>query len=300
VSAVDLGGRVAVVTGAGGGLGREHALALAARGASVIVNDIGSAVDGSGEDSTPAQKVASEITETGGSAVADTNSVATEDGGAAIVAAALDAFGRIDIVVNNAGILRDTAFHHMSQEAVDQVLGVHLGGAFAVTRAAWPYMREKRHGRVVFTTSPAGLLGNFGQANYAAAKAGVVGLTKALALEGAKHGITANAISPIAKTRMTENLMTGFMAERTDPKLVSPLVVWLASDLCTESGNVYTVGGGRTARFVVGMTRGWTRTDGDLTPEDIAAHWDEINDTTVLSVAREMNDDFRALKKAFT
>jgi NAD(P)-dependent dehydrogenase (short-subunit alcohol dehydrogenase family) len=299
VSVIDLGGRVAVVSGAGGGLGRQHALALAARGASVIVNDLGSGLDGSGEDSSPAQRVASEIAEAGGSAVADANSVATEAGGAAIVATALDAFGRIDIVVNNAGILRDSAFHKMSQEAVDRVLEVHLGGAFAVTRAAWPHMREQGHGRVVFTTSPAGLLGNFGQANYAAAKAGVVGLMKALALEGAEHGITANAISPIAKTRMTENLMTGFMAESTDPKLVSPLVVWLASDLCAESGNVYTVGGGRTARFVVGMTPGWTRTDGDLTPEDIAAHWDEINDTTALSVAREMNDDFRALKKAF-
>lgn len=300
MSAVDLGRRVAVVTGAGGGLGREHALALAARGASVVVNDIGSAVDGIGEDSSLAQKVADEISQAGGSAVADANSVATADGGAAIVATALTAFGRIDIVVNNAGILRDAAFHNMSQESVDQVLGIHLGGAFAVTRAAWPHMREQRHGRVVFTSSPAGLLGNFGQANYAAAKAGVVGLAKALALEGADQGITANVISPIAKTRMTENLLTGFLAERVDPELVSPLVVWLASDLCTESGNVYTVGGGRTARFVVGMTPGWTRTDGELTPEDIAAHWDEINDTTQLSVARELYDDFRALKKALS
>lgn len=196
--------------------------------------------------------------------------------------------------------MRDKSFHNLTQDLIDQVLGVHLGGAFAVTRAAWPHFREQKHGRVVFTTSPAGLLSNFGQANYAAAKAGVVGLTKVLAIEGAKYGITANAISPIAKTRMTENLLSGFLAEKADPKLVSPLVVWLASDLCTDSGNVYTVGGGRTARFVVAMSPGWTRNEGDLTPEDIAEHWDQINDIAELSVASELNDDFRALKNALT
>jgi NAD(P)-dependent dehydrogenase (short-subunit alcohol dehydrogenase family) len=300
VTGVDLAGRVAVVTGAGGGLGREHALALAARGASVVVNDIGGALDGSGTSASPAEAVATEISEAGGAAVADSHSVSTEEGGAAIIAAAVDAFGRVDIVVNNAGIVRDKTFHNLTRDAIDDVLGVHLGGAFWVTRAAWPQLRERKYGRVLFTTSPAGLLGNFGQANYAAAKSGVVGLMKVLAIEGAKYGITANAISPLARTRMTENLLSGFLADHADPGLVSPLVVWLASEACTDSGNVYSVGGGRTARFVVGMTSGWTRTDGHLTPEDLAAHWDQINDTTELSIARELNDDFRALKKALS
>lgn len=300
MSSLDLHGRVAVVTGAGGGLGREHALALAARGACVVVNDVGGALDGSGTSASPAETVARLITDRGGAAVADSHSVSNEEGGAAIIAAAIDAFGRIDIVVNNAGIVRDKTFHNLTRDAIDDVLAVHLGGAFWVTRSAWPHLRKQKYGRVLFTTSPAGLLGNFGQANYAAAKSGVVGLMKVLAIEGAKYGITANAISPLAKTRMTENLLSGFLADHADPSLVSPLVLWLASEACTDSGNVYSVGGGRTARFVVGMTPGWTRTDGQLTPEDIAAHWDEINDTTGLTVALELNDDFRALKKALS
>ena len=297
---VDLHGRVAIVTGAGGGLGREHALALAARGARIVVNDVGGALDGTGSDRTPAEHVVAEIVEAGGTAVVDTNSVATEEGGAAIIQTGLKAFGQVDIVVNNAGIVRDRAFHNMTQEAIDDVLAVHLDGAFAVTRAAWRHMREQQHGRVVFTTSAAGLLGNFGQANYAAAKAGVVGLMKVLAIEGAKHGITANAIAPVARTRMTEEILGGFLAGRAAAKLVSPLVVWLAGDSCKDSGNVYTVGGGRIARFVVALTEGWTRTDGELTPEDIEEHWDQISSTAELTVPRELNDDFRALKRALS
>jgi NAD(P)-dependent dehydrogenase (short-subunit alcohol dehydrogenase family) len=297
---VDLHGRVAIVTGAGGGLGREHALALAARGARIVVNDVGGALDGTGSDRTPAEHVVAEIVEAGGTAVVDTNSVATEEGGAAIIQTALKAFGQVDIVVNNAGIVRDRAFHNMTQEAIDDVLAVHLDGAFSVTRAAWRHMREQQHGRVVFTTSAAGLLGNFGQANYAAAKAGVVGLMKVLAIEGAKHGITANAIAPVARTRMTEEILGGFLAGRAAAKLVSPLVVWLASDSCKDSGNVYTVGGGRIARFVVALAEGWTRTDGELTPEDIEEHWDQISSTAELTVPRELNDDFRALKRALS
>jgi NAD(P)-dependent dehydrogenase (short-subunit alcohol dehydrogenase family) len=300
VSAIELSGRVAVVTGAGGGLGREHAIALAARGASVVVNDLGGRLDGSGADASAAQLVVDDITANGGRAIADTHSVATPQGGEAIVRTALDAFGRVDIVINNAGIVRDKAFHNMPDESVDEVLAVHLRGAFSVTRAAWPHLREQRYGRVVSTTSAAGILGNFGQANYAAAKAGIVGLTKVLGIEGAKHGITANAIAPVARTRMTQDVLGPYLIERVDPSLVSPLVVWLASEGCAESGSVYSVGGGRVARFVIGLTEGWTRTDGQLDPEDVRDHWDQINDTAALSLPRELNDDFRALKKALS
>jgi NAD(P)-dependent dehydrogenase (short-subunit alcohol dehydrogenase family) len=300
VTQIDLSNRVAIVTGAGGGLGREHALALAARGAYVVVNDLGGALDGTRTDASPARDVVEEITSTGGTAIADDNSVADAGGADAIVRATIAAFGRVDIVVNNAGIVQDRAFHNMTHEEFDDVVAVHLRGAFNVTRAAWPHMREHKHGRVVCTTSGAGVFGNFGQANYAAAKAGLIGLTQVLAIEGAKHGITAHAIAPIARTRMTEHVLGSYLVERVAPHLVSPLVVWLASDECSDTGHVYTVGGGRMARFVVGMTHGWTRTDGELTPEDVRDHWEAVNDLGTISFPRELNDDFRALKAALS
>jgi len=182
-------GRVAIVTGAGGGLGREHALLLAARGAKVVVNDLGGAVDGTGGSAGPAERTAKEIKGLGGVAVADGNTVATPEGGKAIVHTALDAFGRVDVVVNNAGILRDKAFHNLTPELLDPVLDVHLKGAFHVTRPAWARMREAGYGRVLLTASNAGILGNFGQANYGAAKMGLVGLARVLAQEGARYGI---------------------------------------------------------------------------------------------------------------
>ncbi|MEY3354194.1 MAG: hypothetical protein RLZZ16_996, partial [Actinomycetota bacterium] len=213
----DLGfdGKVAVITGAGGGLGRQHALLLASRGALVVVNDLGGAVDGSGSDKGAAQKVVDEIRDLGGEAVADTNSVSTLEGGAAIIATATAAYGRVDIVINNAGILRDKSFQNMEPEMVRAVLDVHLLGAFNVTQPAFKLMREQGYGRIVSTSSAAGIFGNFGQANYGAAKMGLVGFTRVLAVEGAKYNVKANAIAPLAYTRMTENLL-GNLGERLD------------------------------------------------------------------------------------
>lgn len=273
---VELDGRVAIVTGSGGGLGRSHALALAARGAKVVINDLGGSRDGSGAGSEMADAVVAEIVAAGGEAVANYDSVATPEGGQAIVQSALDAFGRIDIVINNAGILRDVSFAKLDPEALDLVLKVHLYGAFNVTRAAWDHMKEQKYGRVVSTASGSGLYGNFGQTNYAAAKLGIVGLTRSLAIEGAKYGITANAIAPVANSRMTEDIMPPQLLERLQPEHVSPLVVFLASEACSDTGHVYSVGGGYLAR--VAMVEGaGTTFDGVATPDDIAERWDDIN-----------------------
>jgi NAD(P)-dependent dehydrogenase (short-subunit alcohol dehydrogenase family) len=273
---VELDGRVAIVTGAGGGLGRSHALALAARGAKVVVNDLGSSRDGSGAGSEMADAVVAEIIAAGGEAVANYDSVATPEGGAAVVQSALDAFERVDIVINNAGILRDVSFAKLDPEALDLVLKVHLYGAFNVTLAAWGHMKEQKYGRVVSTASGSGLYGNFGQTNYAAAKLGIVGLTRSLAIEGAKYGITANAIAPVANSRMTEDIMPPQLLERLQPEHVSPLVVFLASEACSDTAHIYSVGGGYLAR--VAMVEGaGTTFDGVATPEDIAERWEDIN-----------------------
>jgi NAD(P)-dependent dehydrogenase (short-subunit alcohol dehydrogenase family) len=214
-------GRVAIVTGAGGGLGREHALLLASRGAKVVVNDLGGATDGTGASAGPAEQTAKEIEDLGGVAVADASTVATVEGGQAIVAAALEAFGRVDVVISNAGILRDKAFHNLTPELLDPVLEVHLKGAFHVIRPAWVKMREAGYGRVLVTASNAGILGNFGQSNYGAAKMGLVGLARVLAQEGARHNIKVNVLAPIARTRMTEELL-GPLAPKLDPGLSLP------------------------------------------------------------------------------
>ena len=274
---LDLDGRVAIVTGAGGGLGRSHALLLAERGARVVVNDLGSSVDGSGGGSAAADAVVTEIRDAGGEAVANADGVHTWDGGAAIVATALDAFGRIDVVVNNAGILRDVSFAKLGPDHLRPVLDVHLAGAFHVTRAAWPHFREQEFGRVVCTTSGSGLYGNFGQSNYAAAKLGLVGLTRTLAIEGARYGIHANAIAPIASSRMTEDVMPAEVLERLQPEHVSPLVAYLCAPACDESGSVFSVGGGYVARVAIVEGEG-VAFDDVPTVEQLADRFGEVRD----------------------
>jgi NAD(P)-dependent dehydrogenase (short-subunit alcohol dehydrogenase family) len=293
----DLGfdGKVAVITGAGGGLGRSHALELARRGAGIVVNDLGGSVDGTGSGTSAAQAVVDEITAAGGEAVASYDSVATPEGGKAIVQTALDAFGRVDIVINNAGILRDASFKNMDADTVNPVIDVHLRGAFNVTQPAWEHMRAQNYGRIVNTSSGAGIFGNFGQANYGAAKMGLVGLTKVLAVEGAKHNVKVNAIAPVAKTRMTEDLL-GPVADKLLPELITPVVIVLAHEDCTVSGEIYTVGGGRVARVFVGVTNGIV--EPALTAEAVRDRFDEINSLRAFEVPANLNEELRLALKS--
>ncbi|MEU4543723.1 SDR family oxidoreductase [Nonomuraea dietziae] len=281
-------GKVAIITGAGHGLGRSHALLLAERGAQVVVNDLGGALDGTGASTGPAAEVVELITKNGGQAVANTDNVATPEGARAIVRSAVDAFGKVDIVVNNAGILRDKSFGKMTVEEFDTVLAVHVRGSYLVSQAAYPYLKEQGYGRIVNTSSPAGLFGNFGQANYSTAKMGLVGLTKTLAIEGARSGIKANAIAPIAWTRMTEALLPAEFEAKFTAERVSALVAFLTHESCEVTGEVFSVGGGKVARVFVAEGPGW-KTD-DLSPETIAANWDTImtEQPYVLSAADSM------------
>ena len=291
---MDLGldGRVAIVTGGGGGLGRSHALALAARGAHVVVNDLGGGPDGTGSSEDAAERVAKEIRAAGGEAVTSYDSVATPDGGARIVQTALDAYGAVDIVVNNAGFLRDRSVAKLDMSDVHALVEVHLLGAFHVSLPAFKVMKERGYGRFVHTTSAAGLFGNFGQANYAAAKTGLLGLSNVLAIEGAKCGVTSNVIAPLAKTRLTESLM-GPLADAFTPELVSPLVAFLVSEECPLTHEVFSVGGGRIARVFLGVTQGWVAGPGEpLTAEIVRDHLDEVRSldayTIPLSATEEM------------
>ena len=268
-------GRVVVVTGAGGGLGRQHALLFAERGAKVVVNDLGGNRAGEGAGSEMADATVADIEAAGGEAVANYDDVATSDGGRAVVQTALDAFGKVDVVVNNAGILRDVTFHKMEDAQWDAVLKVHLYGTYYVTRAAWPHLREQSFGRVLVTTSTSGLYGNFGQANYGTAKLGMVGLVNTLAHEGRKYGITANAIAPIAATRMTDDIFPEELKQQYDPAYVSPLVVHMASEECTDTGEVVLAGGGLYTRVRYFQGTG-AQFEAVPSVDDLAARWGDV------------------------
>jgi NAD(P)-dependent dehydrogenase (short-subunit alcohol dehydrogenase family) len=287
---LSLEGRVALVTGAGGGLGRSHALELARRGAQVVVNDFGGTVAGAGSSPGPAKLVVDEIIEAGGVAIANSHSVATPEGAGAMVETAVREFGRIDIVVNNAGILCDEAMHKLTLESWEAVLAVHLTGTMLVTHAAFPHMREQGYGRIVNTTSAAGLFGNFGQCSYGAAKMGIVGLTRVLAIEGGPKGVRVNAVSPAALTRMTEAVM-GPLGDVVvaKPELVTPVVVYLAHEGCSLNGEVISAAFGRVSRIFVGTTPGYFNLD--LTPEAVEAHLTEIMDEKGLVFPQSINDE---------
>lgn len=287
--------RVAIVTGAGGGLGRTYALDLAARGAAVVVNDLGGAKDGTGGDQTAAQKVVEEIEANGGRAVASYDSVATPEGGQAIVDTAVNSFGKVDVVINNAGILRDQTFAKLTDENLDAVLDVHLKGAFHVSRPAFRVMKENGYGRFVFTSSNAGVLGNFGQTNYGAAKMGLVGLSNVLALEGAKANIKSNVICPMATTRMTEDLL-GAMAGSLQPECVTPMVVFLCSEASEYTHEVFSAGANRFARVFVGLVPGWfAGSKTQVSAEDVAANIDQIRDQTGYTVPGSVADEIGGL-----
>jgi NAD(P)-dependent dehydrogenase (short-subunit alcohol dehydrogenase family) len=270
--------RVAIVTGAGGGLGRCHALELARRGARVVVNDLGGAMDGTGGSSDAARKVVAEIEAAGGEAIANGGSVSDPAGARSMVQDALDAWGRIDILINNAGILRDKSFTKMTLEDFRAVLDVHLMGAVHCTREVWPVMREQNYGRIVMTTSPSGLYGNFGQTNYGAAKLALVGFMNSLKIEGAKNNVHTNAIAPVAATRMTESLMPEEALKRLGPELVTPAVLFLCSAEA-PNGVILQAAGGRYSIACIVENAG-VDLGADATVEDIVDHYGRIADLT--------------------
>jgi len=271
-------GKVAIVTGAGGGLGRCHALELARRGARVVVNDLGGAMDGTGGSSDAAMAVVEEIKAGGGEAIANGGSVSDRQGAKSMVKDAMDAWGRVDVLINNAGILRDKSFAKMDLDDFQIVLDVHLMGSVNVTKEVWPIMREQNYGRIVMTTSPSGLYGNFGQTNYGAAKLGLVGFMNTLKIEGAKNNVYTNAIAPVAATRMTENLMSEQALKALGPELITPAVVFL----CTEeapNGVVIQAQGGKFSIACIVENEG-VDLGLDATVEDVAENYAKISDLT--------------------
>lgn len=272
---VEFTNRVAIVTGAGGGLGRSHALALAKRGVKVVVNDLGGSVDGTGGSETMAQSVVKEIEAMGGEAMANGANVTKEDEVEAMVAEAIERFGKVDILVNNAGILRDKSFSKMTMADWDLVVAVHLKGSATCTKAVWNHMKENKYGRIVMTTSSSGMYGNFGQTNYGAAKAGLSGFMRTLCLEGAKYDIRINTLSPTARSRMTEGLMPEEILEQLRVEPVSQGLVYL---VCDDAPNrvILAAGAGGYALTKVFETNGINLSEGNATAENVAAHWDAI------------------------
>jgi NAD(P)-dependent dehydrogenase (short-subunit alcohol dehydrogenase family) len=276
---IDFSGRVAVVTGAGAGLGRAYAVELAARGAKVVVNDLGGARDGSGPGSmSAADAVVEEIRNSGGVAVANYDNVATPEGGQAIIDTAIREFGRVDILINNAGILRDKTLMNMEPENWRAVMDVHLNGACHVTRPAFARMKEQGFGRIIFTTSAAGLYGNFGQTNYSAAKMGLVGFMNTLKLEGMKYDVKVNTVAPLAASRLTEDVMPPELLERSRPEFVVPMVLYLCSHVCDVTGRVYNAGMGYYSRAAVVTGTGVRLGTDDVppTPEEVLEAWEKI------------------------
>ncbi|MDD5711690.1 MAG: SDR family oxidoreductase [Smithellaceae bacterium] len=286
-------GRVAIVTGAGGGLGRVYALELAKRGAKVVVNDFGGARDGSGSgDASPADKVVAEIKALGSKGAPNYDNVATPEGGAAIVKTAVDAFGQVDILINNAGILRDKSFLKMEPSDWDAVLAVHTNGAYNVSRPAFQAMREKGYGRIIMTTSAAGLYGNFGQTNYSSAKMSLLGLMNTLKLEGAKYNIKVNTVAPIAASRLTADVLPPDAFEKMKPEFVAPLVMYLCSEECPVSGKVYNAGMGVYNRAAVMTAPGFVVGDGKSVPatEQVVAKLDQIAAMKDAKEYEQLND----------
>ena len=295
---INFDGRVAIVTGAGGGLGRTYALDLAARGAQVVVNDLGGSVDGQGGDHAAAQKVVDEIKAAGGEAVPNYDSVMTPEGGANIVTTAVDTFGKVDVVINNAGFLRDKSFLKLTWDDLDAVIDVHLKAAFYVSQPAFAIMKENGYGRFVFTASNA-TFGNFGQTNYAAAKNGLIGLSNTIAVEGARNGILSNVIMPVAGTRMTRDLLGDF-ADVLAPQYVTPMVSYLSSETCTTTHGAYSAAGGRYARVFTGLVPGWFAGRGaTVAAEDIAANIAQIEKQDGYVVPTSTTDEIMVLAELF-
>ncbi|MDT0301561.1 SDR family NAD(P)-dependent oxidoreductase [Streptomonospora wellingtoniae] len=286
-------GRVAIVTGAGHGLGRAHALGLAARGAKVVVSEnAGTGADDPGADPVAAAEETAELIRSeGGTACVSIDDITAEEGARSLVETAVDTYRRVDVVVNSAGILRDRAFRNIGVAEWDAVVAVHLRGTFLVTRAAFGYMRGNGYGRIVNTASPSGLFGNFGQSNFAAAKMGVLGLTKTVAIEGAKYDITANAVAPLARTPQTEGVLPEGPKELLAPERVSQAVVWLAHEDCETSGEVYSVGGGRVARIFLAEGPGAELGGGSA--EDLRDIWPDVNAERPYVIPRDFSEQAR-------
>jgi (3R)-3-hydroxyacyl-CoA dehydrogenase / 3a,7a,12a-trihydroxy-5b-cholest-24-enoyl-CoA hydratase / enoyl-CoA hydratase 2 len=279
--AISFEGQVALVTGAGAGLGRAYAIDLARRGAKVVVNDLGGDPHGQGENRAAAQKVVDEIKAAGGEAVPNYNSVAEYDGGFNMVKQAIDTYGRLDVVICNAGILRDVAFHNMSEEDWDKVFAVHIKGTFTVLRAAWPVFRQQSYGRVVITSSSSGIYGQFGQANYGAAKTAMLGLMNVLKQEGVKYNVMVNTIAPLAGTRLTQTVMPQDMVDKLKPEYVAPAVIYMVSKENTDTGVVIEAGAGNFNRAAIVKGKGiQPGMDKELDAEFVQENWAAITDLT--------------------
>jgi NAD(P)-dependent dehydrogenase (short-subunit alcohol dehydrogenase family) len=312
MSTISFAGRVAIVTGAGGGLGRDYALDLARRGAAVVVNDLGTNSDGTGAPSRAADRVVEEIRAAGLTAVASYDSVAAAEGGEAIVAAAIKEFGRVDVLINNAGILRNAPFDELQDSTIDAMLSVHLKGAFNVTRPAYRLMKRQRYGRILFASSAAGMFGNAEQAAYGAAKAGLVGLMNVLSQEGRAHGVLCNALLPTAQSRMGAQMSAAQMKDFGEiyamagphlgnsgtPPFVTPLVVYLVSEACSSTHGIYSASLGRYARVFVAASNGWIGPrDKAPAAEDIALHFATICDQKNVTVPESLRDEFTDIIK---